>query len=73
MLFPAFFCWWFLNSQHFWLGLLYIAEHSTLWCIAVLYRDEEHNSEEATEEEGAKDKDNLEQIDELMYSQKNSF
>ena len=37
-----------------------MAEHSTFWCIAVLCRDEELNSQETTQEEDLKGKDILE-------------
>ena len=40
--------------------LLLIAEHSTFWCIAIFYRDEELNSQETTQEEDPKIKDSLE-------------
>lgn len=39
--------------------LCLLAECCTFWCIAFLYWDEELNSEEATEKEGPKGKNNL--------------
>lgn len=36
-----------------------MSEHSSFWSIAILYRDEEHNSQETTKEEDPKNKDSL--------------
>lgn len=46
------------ENYEFWV-CNFFAEHSTLWCIAFLHRDEELNSEEATEEEDSQNKDSL--------------
>lgn len=37
----------------------FLAEHCTFWCIAFLHRNEELNSEEATQEEVSKSKNRL--------------
>jgi len=39
---------------------LWMAEHSTLWCIAIFYRDEVLDYQKANEEEDPKSKDSLE-------------
>jgi hypothetical protein len=46
------------ENYEFWV-CNFFAEHSTLWCIAFLHRDEELNSEETTEEEDSQNKDSL--------------
>lgn len=37
-----------------------MAEHSTFWCIAILHRDEELNSQKTIQEEDNKNKNDLE-------------
>jgi len=37
-----------------------MAEHSTLWCIAIFYRDEVLDYQETNQEEDPKSKDSLE-------------
>lgn len=44
-----------------------MAEYSTFWCIAILYRDEELNSQETTKEEDPKSQDSLENREKKMY------
>jgi len=43
-----------------------MAEHSTLWCIAIFYRDEVLDYQETNQEEDPKSKDSLE-IRKKMY------
>lgn len=44
-----------------------MAEYSTFWCIAILYRDQELNSQETTKEEDPKSQDSLENREKKMY------